>query len=86
MVYSETLDDPEGIVHIRDLLAYMTARAQADTQGQRERKKPLPAGLDLRAVDLALPLAEAQVGAQVALRSSIDAGAGPAGPDAGDAN
>ena len=27
VVYNETLDDPEGIVHIRDLLAFMTARA-----------------------------------------------------------
>src|SRR5258706_263725 len=26
VVYNETLDDPEGIVHIRDLLAFMTAR------------------------------------------------------------
>ncbi|MBB5047673.1 magnesium and cobalt transporter [Rhodopseudomonas rhenobacensis] len=28
VVYNETLDDPVGIVHIRDLLAYMTARAR----------------------------------------------------------
>src|SRR5882757_4825466 len=28
VVYNETLDDPEGIVHIRDLLAFMTARAR----------------------------------------------------------
>ena len=29
VVYNETLDDPEGIVHIRDLLAFMTAQARA---------------------------------------------------------
>src|SRR6201985_3366265 len=28
VVYNETLDDPEGIVHIRDLLAFMTAPAR----------------------------------------------------------
>jgi CBS domain containing-hemolysin-like protein len=63
VVYNETLDDPEGIVHIRDLLAFMTARARlSDTsKGKTKRKKPFPAGLDLRAVDLAMPLSEANI-------------------------
>jgi CBS domain containing-hemolysin-like protein len=61
VVYHETLDDPEGIVHIRDLLAFMTARARASDTGKTKRKKPLPAGLDLRAVDLAMPLADANI-------------------------
>ena len=61
VVYNETLDDPEGIVHIRDLLAFMTARARATDAAKTKRKKPLPAGLDLRAVDLALPLADANI-------------------------
>src|SRR5438270_11116677 len=41
VVYNETLDDPEGIVHIRDLLAFMTARARVpDTaKGKTKRKK-----------------------------------------------
>ena len=30
VVYRDTLDDPEGIVHIRDLLAYITSRSQVD--------------------------------------------------------
>jgi CBS domain containing-hemolysin-like protein len=60
VVYNETLDDPEGIVHIRDLLAFMTARA-ARPKSKAKTKKPLPAGLDLRAVDLALPLSEANI-------------------------
>jgi CBS domain containing-hemolysin-like protein len=60
VVYNETLDDPEGIVHIRDLLAFMTARA-AKPKSKAKTKKPLPAGLDLRAVDLALPLSEANI-------------------------
>src|SRR3979490_2418253 len=61
VVYNETLDDPEGIVHIRDLLAFMTARARVPDTGKAKRKKPFPAGLDLRAVDLALPLADANI-------------------------
>jgi CBS domain containing-hemolysin-like protein len=61
VVYDETLDDPVGIVHIRDLLAFMTARARFSDSGKPRRKKPFPAGLDLRAVDLALPLADAGI-------------------------
>src|SRR5579872_1398013 len=60
VVYNETLDDPEGIVHIRDLLAFMTARAAKPKPKTRSKKPPAP-GLDLRAVDLTLPLAEANI-------------------------
>src|SRR6201990_226173 len=61
VVYNETLDDPEGIVHIRDLLAFMTAKARVAKPSTAKRKKPVPAGLDLRSVDLALPLSEANI-------------------------
>src|SRR4051795_6926602 len=61
VVYNDTLDDPEGIVHIRDLLAFMTARARVPDAAKTKRKKPFPAGLDMRAVGLALPLAEANI-------------------------
>ena len=62
VVYNENLDDPEGIVHIRDLLAFMAARARTVLPSKAKRKKkPPPAGLDLRAVDLALPLSEANI-------------------------
>src|SRR5919205_1799181 len=61
VVYNETLDDPEGMVHIRDLLAFMTAKARVGETGKTRRKKPFPAGLDLRAVDLALPLSDADI-------------------------
>ena len=54
VVYNETLDDPEGMVHIRDLIAFMTVRARTELPATK-RKKPLPGGLDLRAVDLAMP-------------------------------
>src|SRR6201998_1381549 len=63
VVYNETLDDPEGIVHIRALLAFMTARGRVSEKTRRKSKarKPLTAGLDLRAVDLALPLSQANI-------------------------
>jgi CBS domain containing-hemolysin-like protein len=53
VVYNETLDDPVGIVHIRDLLAFMTEKARAVVPSAAKRKKAPPAGLDLRSVDLA---------------------------------
>ena len=56
MAYNDTLDDPIGMVHIRDLIAFMTARAAVDPEKNTKRKKPFVAGLDLKAIDLALPL------------------------------
>src|SRR6202012_3182800 len=56
VVYNETLDDPQGIVHIRDLRAFRPARGRVPDTGKTKRKNPFPAGLDLRAVDLAMPL------------------------------
>lgn len=61
VVYNDTLDDPEGMVHIRDLLAYTTAQARVSDEVKARRKKPLPAGLDLKAVDLSMPLFEASI-------------------------
>jgi CBS domain containing-hemolysin-like protein len=61
VVYNETLDDPEGMVHIRDLLAFMTRKARVSDAAKTRRKKPFPAGLDLRAVDLSMPLFEADI-------------------------
>src|SRR5215468_9505964 len=62
VVYDETLDDAIGMVHIRDLIALMTARAaEAASKTGGKRKKPLPAGLDLKAVDLSVPLSAANL-------------------------
>ena len=58
VVYNETLDDPVGIVHIRDLLAYMTTKARVTVAAVTKRKKAPVAGLDLRTVELATPLTE----------------------------
>jgi CBS domain containing-hemolysin-like protein len=61
VVYNDTLDDPVGMVHIRDLLAFVTTRADASAETLAKRKKPLPAGLELRAVDLSVPLLAAKI-------------------------
>jgi CBS domain containing-hemolysin-like protein len=56
VVFNDTLDDPIGMVHIRDLIAFMATRAAVDADKNAKRKKPLTAGLNLKAVDLASPL------------------------------
>jgi CBS domain containing-hemolysin-like protein len=61
VAYNDTLDDPVGMVHIRDLIAFMTARAAVDPEKNARRKKPLPAGLDLKAVNLAAPLSATKI-------------------------
>jgi CBS domain containing-hemolysin-like protein len=61
VVYRDTLDDPTGMVHIRDLVAFMTARATVDAEANTRRKRPLPAGLDLRALDLSVALSAVKI-------------------------
>ena len=61
VVYNDTLDDPIGMVHIRDLIAFMTARAAVEPGKNAKRKKPLPANLDLKAIDLSMPLSSARI-------------------------
>ena len=61
VVYNDTLDDPVGMVHIRDLIAFMAAQATVGAAKNSKRKKPLPAGLDLKAIDLATPLSATNI-------------------------
>ncbi|MBI3436093.1 MAG: HlyC/CorC family transporter [Proteobacteria bacterium] len=61
VVYNDTLDDPIGMVHIRDLIAFMTQRAAARAPAKPRRRKPMPAGLDLAAIDLSMPLSAAKI-------------------------
>src|SRR3712207_879487 len=61
-VYGETLDDPKGMVHIRDFLDFIAARA--DSRPTRRRKTDaLPAATppSLGRVDLSLSLASAKI-------------------------
>src|SRR5881396_2162872 len=61
VVYNDTLDDPVGMVHIRDLIAYMAARAAVKPGTNAKRRKPLPADLDLKAVDLGVALSSTSI-------------------------
>ncbi|MBS0536482.1 MAG: HlyC/CorC family transporter [Proteobacteria bacterium] len=61
VIYNDTLDDPVGMVHIRDLIGYITTRATIDPAKNAKRRKPLPAGLDLKAVNLATPLTATKI-------------------------
>src|SRR5829696_5474317 len=55
-VYGETLDDPKGMVHIRDFLDFLSARAQSDAADEAQN-----AVSDLGKVDLSITLAAAQI-------------------------
>jgi CBS domain containing-hemolysin-like protein len=61
VVYDEMLDDAVGMVHIRDLVAFMTARAEVRPSATPRRRKQPAAGLDLKAVDLSMPLSGAKL-------------------------
>ena len=50
-VYHETLDDPRGMVHIRDLMSWITSEAKADQEGT----------LNLAKVDLARRIASINI-------------------------
>ena len=82
VVFNDTLDDPIGMVHIRDLIAFMATRAAVDADKNAKRKKPLPSGLDLKAVDLAMPLSATGIVRDHPVRAAVDAGARPARQDA----
>jgi CBS domain containing-hemolysin-like protein len=61
VVYNDTLDDPVGMVHIRDLIAFMAAQATVNPEKNLKRKKPRPAGLDLGAINLAMQLSSTKI-------------------------
>ena len=75
-VYNESLDDPRGMVHIRDLLAYVTKQARnkrrtgakngstAAATGEKPARTP-KAEFDLGRVDLSKTVAEAGIIRQV---------------------
>jgi hemolysin (HlyC) family protein len=58
-VYKETLDEPVGMVHIKDLLGWMTTEAVLPPNDQKPRRAPPPGHLDLRRVPLKTTLASA---------------------------
>ena len=61
VVYNDTLDDPTGMVHIRDLIAFMVAGAAPGAAGAGQREQPQAADLNFANIDLSLPLASAKI-------------------------
>jgi hemolysin (HlyC) family protein len=51
-VYAETLDDPRGMIHIRDIMGHITRLARVKKSRAAKTVTPRPAALDLSNVDL----------------------------------
>jgi CBS domain containing-hemolysin-like protein len=60
VVYNDTLDDPIGMVHIRDLLGFMASRARIERPTTEDDKPPTD-DLDLAKIDLSMPLVAANI-------------------------
>jgi len=60
-VYGETLDEPRGMVHIRDLVAFMAARASQSEPQSGTDETPKAASLNLANIDLARPMTAAKI-------------------------
>src|SRR5580704_17613521 len=61
VVYNDTLDDPAGMIHIRDLIAFMAARASTSSVVAPEPDQPHQTNLNFANVDLAMPLSTAKI-------------------------
>jgi CBS domain containing-hemolysin-like protein len=61
VVYNDALDDPTGMVHIRDLLTFMAVRSATDPTNAGEGTLPAPIDLDLGKIDLAMPLSRTKI-------------------------
>ena len=61
-VFRETLDDPRGMIHIRDVVVYFTKVArQKKGRGSRKNGTTTPATLDLGNVDLSRTIGESNL-------------------------
>src|SRR5580698_722536 len=61
VVYNDTLDDPAGMIHIRDLIAFMAARASINPAIAPAGETPQQVALNFGNVDLAMPLSAAKI-------------------------
>lgn len=61
VVYNDTLDDPAGMVHIRDLIAFMAARAAHDETAADGSAKVKTAALNFANIDLSTLLTTANI-------------------------
>ncbi len=63
VVYNDTLDDPTGMVHIRDLIAFMArgAKAPAENGPSGQPEQTNDGDLNFANIDLSLPLSSAKI-------------------------
>jgi CBS domain containing-hemolysin-like protein len=61
VVYNDTLDDPAGMVHIRDLVAFMAARAAINPANADQSEQPQAPDLNFANIDLSMPLSAAKI-------------------------
>ena len=61
VVYNDTLDDPTGMVHIRDLIGFMAARAAPAEPAAGAADEAPAAEVDFAKIDLTLPLGAAKI-------------------------
>jgi CBS domain containing-hemolysin-like protein len=61
VVYNDTLDDPTGMVHIRDLVGFMVARAGSDPTNAAQPEQPPETDLNLASIDVSIPLVAAKI-------------------------
>ncbi len=69
-VYQGTLDDPRGMVHIKDLMSWIISRAQeaalsAKAKKSSDKKSELTSSLELGCVDLSMNLGKAGIRREV---------------------
>ena len=61
VVYNDTLDDPTGMVHIRDLIAFMAARAAHEESAADGSGTAKSHALDFAKIDLSTPLSATKI-------------------------
>jgi CBS domain containing-hemolysin-like protein len=61
VVYNDTLDEPVGMVHIRDLIAFMTVRATVQPDANAAQGESSATDLNFAALDLAMPLSATKI-------------------------
>jgi len=55
-VYGDTMDDPKGMVHIRDVVSHITKTSSLTKAEASKRRSKLPANLDFKKVSLSKPI------------------------------
>jgi len=61
VVYNDTLDDPTGMVHIRDLIAFMAAGAAPQQPAEGGSESIAATDLNFANIDLSLPLSATKI-------------------------